>query len=383
MTFVLTVKETEADYKRPYTLKAERNVCFVLIFLVPFLAIIQIEYLFLTLVPWTLTGSIMILNYYSGRAPALTDPILIRDGYFEVDQYLSLPSALHDDRFVDLRSVDGIEAIQHVWRTRRKGEVKEMRRLVVHMQDGRTYTVDREHWLINNAVKALGSWAISLENDPKGQLMEGKVGITPFHCDRDELVYHGRNLASAIGIVLVSASAVIIFVILAFVGLAAGINDDPASFLFLTMIELVGAICFAFMMGVGLTNGFSIPRRERPADVEVREDYISIMFFSGLVTRYPWSSIRGIWAAPTEDYPHPFTLDSLFFSDQLGAIVFDNVLIYIKIDKIDKIQTIFVKKFGFYPDKYWFMPGGGRSPATDNYSILQKRPKMKWRKESS
>jgi hypothetical protein len=65
----LTVRETEAYYKRPYRLKAERNVCLALIFIVPFLAVIRIEYIFLTLLPWTLAGSIMIYNYYAGRAP--------------------------------------------------------------------------------------------------------------------------------------------------------------------------------------------------------------------------------------------------------------------------------------------------------------------------
>ena len=81
-------------------------------------------------------------------------------------------------------------------------------------------------------------------------------------------------------------------------------------------------------------------------------------------------------ANSTEDYPHPFVLDGLHFSEDMGAISFDEYLFDLKIDIADEIQSIYLKKFGFYPNKFWYTNAGYKSMPTDNFPQLQRRPNI-------
>jgi hypothetical protein len=142
----------------------------------------------------------------------------------------------------------------------------------------------------------------------------------------------------------------------------------------------IGSILLTLLAGYGLVGGFEVPRNERPISMDVSDERITVGFENGRSTSFPWSSIRGIWASSTEEDPHPFVLDPIIYSDKWGAITFDEHLIYLKIEKANLIRSIYRKKFGYYPNKYWRSYNGARAPSTDNYSTLQKRPKMKWRK---
>jgi hypothetical protein len=111
----------------------------------------------------------------------------------------------------------------------------------------------------------------------------------------------------------------------------------------------------------------------------VDDEKITVSFENGRTIYFPWSSIRGIWAAPVEENPHPFVLDTLIYSDAWGAITLDGYLIYCKIEIANRIESIYQKKFGYYPNKFWRSYNGAKAPSTDNYATLQKHPKIKWR----
>jgi hypothetical protein len=95
-------------YKRHYRFKVVRNLLIASVFVTPFLAFYRLDLIYLTLVPFVLVEAIMLFNYKTGNGPSLKDPVGMREGFIEVDQYPSWRAVLHDDRFI---SFDRIESV--------------------------------------------------------------------------------------------------------------------------------------------------------------------------------------------------------------------------------------------------------------------------------
>jgi hypothetical protein len=85
-------------------------------------------------------------------------------------------------------------------------------------------------------------------------------------------------------------------------------------------------------------------------------------------------------APSTDDYPHYYYYDSTVYNPDWGALIFDDYRFIVRTEVVLIVQSTYYKKFGFYPQKYWYIPGDYQySSHKDVNPQMQKRPKMGWR----
>jgi hypothetical protein len=382
--FPIILKNVGHRYMRAYRFKNILIASMILIFVAPFLSLIRLEFVYLTLVPWTLAGSIIIYNYVIGGAPSLRDPIGLRDGCIEVDRYPSFAAILHDDRFIELESIKMAEVELFVESTlyKRGGRPKpraEMRRITLYGNVGRRYTIERESWIIRNAVKALDAWNEARQARSSSMFLEEKVEIAPIYCDIGQLG-GGRSSGPWVKyflLIMVLGLTGILLYLLYYAASSHDGTDDPAMFLFLCIVGLITIILMLFRVFSELAEGFAAPENARPLTMLVQDQGISIRFLDERNITFPWSSLRGAMATPTDDYPHPFTMDHVFFDPQWGILVFDRFLIYVRMTVVNMVQSTYERKFGFYPHKFWLKPG--HQSYSDNFAQVVRQPKKKTR----
>lgn len=379
MTFSITTSEVYKEYEKPYLHKKERNISFVLIFIIPFLAILDSRFVFLTLIPWTITCSIIIHHYSSECAADPLDAIIIRDGYIEVDQYPSLAAVIHNDRFIDLKMIVKIDVTEYVSFNRRKGEIREARRINVHLEDGKVYRIDRVDFIINNAVRSLKAWNDSLSINVNGFFKESKVDFSPFDCDATRIgppEFDGSRLKQISTAIICLVFAISLFIL----GLINDeeANNNPAMYILIWLLILIFIIIVIYYSVTAIEDSLIVPKNTKPYYMRVDESSIDVWFFDRPMMSFPWSSIRGIKASPTHEWHHNIEIDNIFHTMGKGSLVFDNVLFSIDVGIADQIQSIYKNKFGFYPNRYSFF-SAVRAPTTHNYSELMRRPNYRWR----
>lgn len=382
MTFFLTTKEMHEDYQIPYLLRKERNIAIAFIFIVPFLAFLNIWFILLTLVPWTIAGVIIVHHHCSECVASQTDAVLMRDGHIEVDQYPSLMAAIHDDRFIDMNTIVDIEVIEYVTVSRRKGEEREARRMLIRLKDGTVYSIDRADCVIRNAVRALSAWNESRAMNANAMFKEKMVDFPPFQCDLSRIgpPEHTGSRRYQIGTAAIFAILATAMFIL---GLMNGddANRNPARYVMIWLIILIMVEMTIIMVVDMIEDGLVAPKYFQPYYLHVDENTINVWFFNRPMMSFSWSSLRGIKATSTDGWHHSTEdVDPIFHpSGGKGALVFDDVLFSIDVGIADRMQSIYVEKFGFYPNRY-LLYFAAKSPPVHNYSNLLRRPKYGWRK---
>jgi hypothetical protein len=381
VTFPLVYRNMMRPYKRSYHLRTLRDLALAATFLSPFLGLIRLEYVYLTLIPCTIFSLIIVYNLQNGGAASTKDPIVIRDGFIEVDNYPSIRAAWHDDRFIELDSIQlaEVEFYQETtfYRHGARSEPKaEMRRMVLHDSFGRTYTIDRSGLILKNAVKALNAWN---ESESKRLDQRQKEGNTPSLglCIDDGQNHSGiGRWRKALAAVIPMSLIPLMILVLSWAAKDQEGRSDGAFFVFLVVISLFSCISVISLVLFAVKDGGYAPVNVKGLGVSTNEESITVRFQSGAVRWFPWETLRGVMATSNDEYPHPFVLDSLFYDPSRGFLVFDGFLIQVSIDLADKLQSAYLAKFGYYPQKFWYTTGEG---GTDNYSLLVKRPGLKRR----
>jgi hypothetical protein len=179
---------------------------------------------------------------------------------------------------------------------------------------------------------------------------------------------------------LTAVAAIPLMIVMVFVLLVSGEpSSNPGSFLLTTIILLaIGALLVGAAFA-GAINGVASPKYVLPSGMLIDQQSINIGLRDGGKLSFPWSSLRGVMAPSTDEYPHYYYYDSKVYDPNWGALVFDEYIIHVRTDAALNIQSIYSRKFGFYPQKYWFSPGTEYSSPHDDYPQLQKRPKLGWR----
>jgi hypothetical protein len=384
MTFPIIFSNTGKRYRKAFRYRTVRDVSTVLIFIVPFLAIYRIELLYLTLIPWITVGAIYIYNYSLGNGHSDLEPIGLRDWCIEVDQYPSFSAAMNNDRFIEMAS------IQHVTVELFEGETffqnghrpeprSEMRRVIFRTVDGSTYSIDRPDRSIRNLIRALDAWNESRTNNSV-QMFEERRIVTNIECGREDVLGRGggsnrrRNMI-LLGIGISTISFVALMALMSSPDWLRTARTEPFLFTFFCFAILFITVVFLFDISDRLEAGLKVPTYVRPVALQANQDALTFFLEGGWMISFPWSSIRGLMASSTEEYPHPITMDSLFYNDRWGAVVFDGYLIYLRKGIADDIRSAFVEKFGFAPQQFWYAyhSGGRGGGYINDYSLLQNR----------
>ena len=365
------------EYRRPYILRRERNISIAFIFLAPFLAFIRLELIYITLLPTIVAGTIIIYNCYLGNMVRSIDPVGVRYGFIEIDQYSCFSAVLHDDRFIQIQSIESAEVVQYITSDRKTGEKREMRRIVFHTHDKKEYSIDRESWIIRNVVNVCKAWNKSHAISRKDVFEEEVVQTPSFFVNKKQMVGTSSTNSNNYAILgfIICFLIEIVMLSLVYISAESVKSNGVVSFCLISLLILFTLISSIFIQFLCIQS-MPRPRTLMPIGMMVEMDKITVRGQNGEAFSFPWSSVLGVMATPTDDYPHPFSLDYLFFSGEWGVVVMDDLQIFVKIEIADKIQSIYFKKFGFYPNKYWYT--GGR-PSTDDFTELQRYPKVLWR----
>ena len=386
MTFPIVFTNTGKRYKKAFRFRWVRDLSIALVFIVPFLGLYRIELVYLTLVPWLIAGAIYIHNYALGIGHSDLDPVGIRDWRIEVDQYVSFSAALKNDRFIEIASVLHVEVELFEGETffkhgHRPEPRSEMRRIIFRTVDGRTYSIDRQDRSIRNLVKALDAWNESRMGN-YDRMFEERMPEIHIECGKEDIIGSGghtkrRTYGFVYHMGVISIMFGVIMVLMASPDGLRSSRSDPMMFLFLLLSLLMVTLILLMQSFEDLEFGLAAPNYVKPLALFANSDSISFSLEGGWMIAFPWSSIRGLMASSTEEYPHPITMDSLWFNDEWGAVVFDGYLIYLKKGIADEIRSAYKNKFGFAPQQYWYSysSAGKAVKRIDDYSQLQNRPR--------
>jgi hypothetical protein len=361
-------------------LKKERNISIAFIFLAPFLAFIQLEYVFITLIPMIIAEVIIAYNNYMGNGTPLKSPVVIRDGFIQIDQYPNVIAALHDDNFLEMEKIEAAEIVQYVTNNRRRGEEREQKRIIFHTRDKKQYSIEREDWTIRNVVSACIAWNESRIASKIAMFMERDAQFASFNVGEEQIIGTSEIQSTKYRIlkIIIFALMTITALYLFYYFIKSGTVDDTGSILLLSVFTLFFSFLLMFSQADCCWNGISRPPAIIPIGMKVEEEKISIRLQRGEVLSFPWSAVIGISGTSTaDDNLHPYILDLLFLKDKKwGVIILDDLMVYVEIKIADEVQSIFTNKFGFSPNRYWFFT---EKSFTDNYSQIQKCPRIKWR----
>jgi len=377
-------------FKHPHFGRKARNISIGLFFPSFFLGLVDIRLIFLSLVPWTVAGVLILINHYLGNWIHPGNPIILRDGHIEVDRYFSFWSAIKNDRFIPLGQVVSIEVLHFIETTYIQNGVdpepkSEANAIIVLLKDGRAFSIYRHPWIINNFENQLNSWneARSDHSNIRYAVQnEGMSQTEHFWNDSSSIIDVSRDESSRYVITLllfISTFIVPIFMVVLLYSSVSESDPDDIGDTFISFLLAFSTVLLMVYAMFGLLSTLEKqPSPMRWYEIDIGKYGLIIRTYNRGTVTVLYEELRGICADPRPDYPNATVFDTIFgLKPGYGFLVIDECVLTVRAQVANAVQDKYHKLFGFYPQSYYYIVGGRGPPSTDYYA-LQSKPRGAW-----